>query len=70
MNASKENARLATSNLNAIIESQSPKWGSVTTGVALMIREFLVVAEKKLPTEAAFEADKKRRHKQKPATSR
>lgn len=57
MNASKENARRAKRALATFSESKFPHIIQACKTIA----DFLDAAERKLPSEAAFEADKRRR---------
>jgi hypothetical protein len=57
MNASKENARKAKKFLAELLD---PNPAIAGDGPKEFLQQFLDAAERKLPTEAAFKADKKR----------
>lgn len=60
MNASKENARQARQDLDDILQS-SPSLLTPFDKQIQRLSEFLRVAERKLPREASFDAEKNRR---------
>lgn len=64
MNASKENARKANSFAYDLLVSQIELTEQARQRRMDFLRDFLQAAERKLPTEAAYERDQQRRKKQ------
>ncbi len=63
MNASKENSAVALSHLARIYSSIGTKLRLDLKTEIYFLNQFLESAQRKLPTDAAFAADKKRRSK-------